>query len=351
MTQMKIMAKSIAMFIFAAAITFWPKGANGVEQSMAAAALEWELTNLEFAPESRMGTAMAFFDSTSELILFGGNFNSKSFDDTWGWDGTKWTEKKTAHRPPKSNSHAMAYDPIRKEIVLIGGFQNGKMGNGTWLYNGKDWREAKPATKPQYSVNSAMAFNHASGRVMLFGGTFDDANKFWEWDGQNWVKITFDAGPAPRAYAGLAFDQARNEMIMFGGITNPYEAKPKIYNDTWAWNGKSWHAIPTPVSPSSRYYHKMEYHPELKAIILVGGRKGKRDNGPGPEGLFSDTWSWNGNAWTQHPSKNSIQPAYSYGMGYNKLTKVFFAYLGDSLMCATRGPKIFTLRKGKSGNE
>lgn len=321
--------------------------AYAAEQSSASPALEWDLKVPDVAPESRMGAAMAMFEATSELILFGGNFNAKGYDDTWGWDGTKWTEKHPAHRPPKSTGHAMAYDPVRKQIVLMGGFQAGKMGNSTWLWDGKDWHEAKPATKPQYSVNSAMAFNHASGRVMLYGGTFDDQNKFWEWDGQTWIKVTFDSGPPPRAYAGLAFDQARNEMILFGGITNPYEAKPKIYNDTWAWNGNSWRQIPTPVSPSSRYYHKMEYHPVLKSIILVGGRKGKRDEGPGPEGLFSDTWSWDGSTWTQHTSKNSIQPAYSYGMGYNTVTKAFYTYLGDSLMCATRGPKVFILRKAK----
>lgn len=320
--------------------------ARAAEHSLIADSLEWELKNLDVAPESRIGTAITMFGSTSELILFGGNANAKGYDDTWAWDGAKWTEKHPAHKPPALNGHAMAYDPKRNQIVMFGGRGKGKSNESTWIWDGNDWHEATPATKPRRAMNAAMAFNHASGRIMLFGGVQKD-NSVWEWDGTNWIKLPVDSGPPPRSYAGLAFDQARGEMIMFGGITNPYEKAPTIYNDTWAWDGKSWREIPTPVSPSSRYYHKMEYHPELKTIILVGGRKGKRDNGPGPQGLFSDTWSWDGNKWTQHPSKNSIQPAYSYGMGYNNLTKAYYVYLGDSLMCATRGPKVFILKKVK----
>lgn len=312
----------------------------------AAGSLEWDLKSLDTAPESRIGTAIAMFGSTSELILFGGNRNKTKYDDTWAWDGKVWTEKHPAHKPPHLNSHAMAYDAERNQIVMFGGFENGKFGSSTWIWDGNDWTQANPASKPQYGLNAAMAFNYASRRVMLFGAMQGD-NTVWEWDGQTWIKIPATSGPPPRSYAGLAYDQERNEMIMFGGITNPYEATPKIYNDTWAWNGKAWRQITTASAPSSRYHHKMEYHPGLKKIILVGGQKGKRDVGPGPEGLFSDTWAWDGKTWTEQKSPNSIQPAYSYGMGYNAKTREFYTYLGDSLLCATRGPKIFILREKK----
>jgi|JI10StandDraft_1071094.scaffolds.fasta_scaffold194930_2 N-acetylneuraminic acid mutarotase len=316
------------------------------EKSSVAGLLEWELKLLDTAPESRICTALAMFEATSELILFGGtgkNIKTMKVADTWAWNGTKWTEKNPAHSPPKLYCHAMAYDPERKQIVVFGGWENGKPGNSTWIWDGSDWREARPETKPRGATNAAMAFNYATRRLMLFGGVNSD-NSIWEWDGANWVKIAADAGPTPRGFAGLTFDRERNEMIMFGGITNPSSPKPLIYNDTWAWNGKYWRQIATPSAPSSRYQHKMEFHPTLKKIILVGGQKGERDEGEGPVGLFSDTWTWDGDKWTQHGAKDSIQPAYSFGMGYNTSTKAFYLYLGDSLKCATRGPKIFVLK-------
>lgn len=305
--------------------------------------IEWQSLLLDEGPESRMGTAMAMFEHTSELILFGGNANSTVFNDTWAWDGKKWKEKKTAFTPPALNGHAMAYDPVRKQIVMFGGFDSGKMSNSTYIYNGKDWKKAESQKHPQYAINPAMAFNYATGKVMLYGGIQNDPS-IWEWDGKEWSQIKPESGPPPRSYAGLAYDQNKKEMIMFGGITNPSAPEPLIYNDTWAWNGSTWRKIETAVSPSSRYYHTMAYHPLLKKIILVGGRKGKRDKGPGPDGIFKDTWSWDGSKWLQHTSENGIQPAYSYGMGFSKRNRKFYVYLGDSLLCATRGPKVFVLR-------
>ena len=332
--------KPLAALLLAA--TFAAAYARG--QQTLADALRWDLKLLDAAPESRHCTAIAMFEATSELILYGGLANSTQFPETWAFDGTRWSQKKPAHNPPAMYCHAMAYDPKRKQIVMLGRLNKDKWETTTWLWNGTDWSEAKPTTKPRFHSNAAMAYNYATGRMMLFGGINADSS-VWEWDGESWLKIAADSSPPPRGYAGLAFDQERNEMVMFGGITNPYSPKPLIYDDTWAWNGKTWRQIITPIQPSSRYGHKMEYHPILKKIILVGGQKGKRDEGPGPEGLFSDTWAWNGATWVQYGGKDSIQPAYSYGMGYSSVTREFYLYLGDSLKCATRGPKVFILKQ------
>ncbi|MFZ5631071.1 MAG: Kelch repeat-containing protein [Spirochaetota bacterium] len=306
----------------------------------------WQLRTPEKAPESRIATAFAYMSASRQMILFGGSYDRKGYDDTWSWDGLTWSELQPVHRPPAINSHAMAYDAKRNEVVLFGGFSGGKLSRSTWVFDGRDWREAQPTKSPRSAINGTMAFNPISGRVMLYGG-MQDTHSHWEWDGSEWLEIPADKVPPARSYAGLAFDEARKEMVLFGGITNPYTKQPRIYNDTWAWNGKTWRQVVTPIRPSARYGHNMAYHPGLKKILLVGGKKGQRDIGEGPVGLANETWTWDGSAWKMIGAKGSIEPAYSYGMAYDAQTQEFVVALGDSLLCAARGPKVFVLQGGR----
>lgn len=56
-------------------------------------------------------------------------------DDTWAWDGTRWSVVATVG-PPERQWHAMASDAVRGEIVLFGGYQGARSGD-TWVW-GRD---------------------------------------------------------------------------------------------------------------------------------------------------------------------------------------------------------------------
>ena len=58
--------------------------------------------------------AMTYDSLRGVVVLFNGL-------DTWTWDGSKWTLKQPATKPPQRNGHAMAFDSARGVVVLFGG--------------------------------------------------------------------------------------------------------------------------------------------------------------------------------------------------------------------------------------
>ncbi len=75
------------------------------------------------------------------IVLFGGT----GVNDTWTWDGTRWTQQHPRHAPSVRSSTgpmpSMAYDAMRGEVVIFGGIEyttNVPL-NDTWTWNGGDW--------------------------------------------------------------------------------------------------------------------------------------------------------------------------------------------------------------------
>jgi len=57
-------------------------------------------------------------------VLFGGlggtNAAPVTFQDTWEWDGTDWTQRATSSSPPARADHILAFDAGRGRTVLFG---------------------------------------------------------------------------------------------------------------------------------------------------------------------------------------------------------------------------------------
>lgn len=71
----------------------------------------------------------------ARVVLFGGRALSQSLDDTWEWDGTRWSERFPKTRPPERVFHALAYDDARSAVVLFGGTAlGGALLPDTWEY-------------------------------------------------------------------------------------------------------------------------------------------------------------------------------------------------------------------------
>jgi hypothetical protein len=70
-------------------------------------------------------------------------------NETWLWDGDRWTQAMTEHSPPARISPFMTYDSARNVIVLWGGAGLDQYGYsevfmGTWEWDGLDWTERIP---------------------------------------------------------------------------------------------------------------------------------------------------------------------------------------------------------------
>lgn len=108
-------------------------------------------------PGMRYGAQAAVDPRTNHAILFGGlrveeiaavppstipTQIQRYSDDTWEWDGTKWTRLTTDGVPPARENGGLAFDPSLNVMVMYGGW-GGHYLSDMWTLTGTTWR-ARP---------------------------------------------------------------------------------------------------------------------------------------------------------------------------------------------------------------
>ncbi len=99
----------------------------------------------------------------------------------------------------------------------------------------------------------------------------------------------FDArAPSPRANATFAFDVDRRVMVLFGGGTTSAVGG---FDDTWTWDGQAWTQQHPAHSPPGTSYAAMAYDVIHHRMVLYEPGRG--------ESVPPQTWTWDGADWTQ----------------------------------------------------
>ncbi len=251
---------------------------------------------------AREGHAMVYDEARQRVILFGGGYGAytNSLNDTWEWDGERWTQRTPATSPPARWGHALAYDAARQRVVLFGGYADGYL-NDTWEWDGTRWRLlASPTfTQPGTRISAALAYE-ADGSTLLFGGRGSD-NATYRWHGRGWRQVTpFHSPPAARSGHRLARNGDGSHLLLFGGLG----ANNTYLDDTWLWDrvNEDW-LVQAPASkPTARAYYALTYDAQRNVWLLFGGQTGSV--------YLGDTWEYNGTTWTQR-SPASSPPARS----------------------------------------
>ena len=245
-------------------------------------------------PSLRKAHVMAYDNATGKIIMFGGDSSSNKNNETWEWDGTKWTLSNPIISPSARHSSAMAYDSVRGKMVLFGGETTiPHYNNDTWEWDGENWKELNPVTKPSARSGHAMAYDSVRGKVVMFGGT-SGGDETWEWDGINWTQMNPVVSPSKREGHSITYDSNREKTVMFGG--NTWDGEEIYYNDMWEWDGENWIEIDSSTKPSPRFLLSMTYDKNKSKTILFGGYTAS--------GRSDETWEWDGTDWTQlYPSK------------------------------------------------
>lgn len=243
---------------------------------------------------------------------------SRDGGKTWKpWVKDKFTRKtNNSAQLTVRNAHALAFDEKRNRVVLFGGADSEKVLNDTWEYDGKKWSQIITGESPSPRTFPAMIYDSARQKILLFGGNrvlfgkdkndYEFLNDFWEFDGKTWRKIAVPT-PTGRAEISFVFDRQRQKAVLFGGyrIEN---GEIKRLGDTWEWDGKSWKKI-SEGTPSARSGAAIAYDEKLKRVILFGG--GIRSGGA------DETWEWDGKRWQEIKSAKT-EPRYNSTMVYNK---------------------------------
>lgn len=284
--------------------------------------VDWTQRNPAQSPTPRTNTSMAYDSARQRIVLFGG-LRASTTRDTWEWDGTTWT-RRLAPGPSSSYRHRLVYDAARARVVMFINSAPGSPAGETWEWDGNAWLLRATATAPSNRTYPAMAFDRARQVVVLFGGTDGSSgvgtDDTWEWDGAAWAERSTRVGPEPRRGPRLAYDSARDRVVMFGGANNSALA------DMWTWEGGQWAELPITSAPPPRLGHSMVYDPQRDRVVLFGGIP---DLFPTLNGYLADTWEFDGTAWTRMFPETSPSPRAHAAMFYDAARGVVVLHGGE----------------------
>ena len=197
----------------------------------------------------RTNHAMVYDSERRKIVSFGGSNEEIVFNDTWEWDGSQWIQV-AAEGPSPRELHAMAYDSVRHRVVLYGGseFEDAEgvseLFNDTWEWDGSKWTEVNlSGINPGKLKNHTMVFDTMRGKTLLWGGsegstsdsTTLQGTDVWEWDGIVWEKFSVP-GPELRAAHSMVYDSNRNKIVLFGGAIGGSGWDVITVGDTWVYS-------------------------------------------------------------------------------------------------------------------
>lgn len=207
-------------------------------------------TSAPDVPSARWSHCMAYYPPTGKVYMFGGidQLTGQYADDLWAWDGKVWAMVSASVSPGARSDAAMAYDPTRKSLILFGGNTNNGTSNETWEWTASNgWSELFPTTSPDPLVGHGMATDTTRNKVLLFAGVNYSywyggpvyqnpmRNDVWEWDGiaATWSNRSANVSSAPsaRQYPLMSYDEGQKKLFVYDG-TN-YNSAMGIY---WEWD-------------------------------------------------------------------------------------------------------------------
>jgi hypothetical protein len=200
-------------------------------------------------------------------------------DQTWTWDGRRWTARSPRSAPVEVGPGAMVTDSRRGQVLYVNGVGQ------AWAWTGADWRPLAMGGGPRVPrrdsalATSTFAAGYDEGRGLL---VFALSTSTWTWDGTTWreAKGGIDAADA-RADAHLVYDRAHEQLVYVGS------------HFTWTWDGVRWqpHDQP-PIATGTLGYDSVR-----RTVMLVEQDTSACDR----TACRTITWAWDSRAWTQLP--------------------------------------------------
>jgi hypothetical protein len=219
------------------------------------------------------------------VVLFGGRTRGTVFDETWEWDGERWTEFEVSGPPARSHGVA-AFDRSSNQVIVYGGVGTDDAElRDTWGWDGRAWTRLDEVGIPDRAPNG-MAWDGASDRLLVLAvdlrnGTADGAypSDLWAWAASGWQAIE-GAGPA---FSPLqSFVEGRSHpFLLDGGAINDRVT-------LWRWTGSDWLTLTT-GGPAPRNGQAAAFDLDRERLVVFGGSNGTRE--------FGDTWEFDGSAW------------------------------------------------------
>ncbi len=240
----------------------------------------WTLATRE-GPGPRGQASMTWDPERAQVILFGGYRESGDYlnpieylDDTWAWDGQRWSELPiAADRRPSARVHAeMTWDPDLRAPLLFGGGTFTTPSPETWvLSSSTGWSRLDGLVQPTqvYTQESASTRDARSGEWVVYTVAADpeQESRLWNWKAGGWSYTKPEFVPRPRTGSAMAWHPLREEII-FGGYVPGIDSSDRGPS-WWTWDGVDWDLLT--ASPSLAN-HRLIWIPPRNALLAVGGQ-------------------------------------------------------------------------------
>lgn len=156
----------------------------------------------------------------------------------------------------------------------------------------QSWSTVPTSLAPPPRANHAGAYDVLRSRFVIFGGDGGTGllNDTWEFDGVSWHLRTPVHSPLPLLGHAMAYDITRGRCVLFGGSRAAPDSSSVA--ETWEWDGTDWTQLLPAAAPSARLGHAMAFDWVRNRVVLFGGR----NVGSVHE---SDTWTFDGSTWTR----------------------------------------------------
>jgi hypothetical protein len=256
----------------------------------------WEFDGTDWNPRPRAQDRAPQVDGLLAFDPDRGTAVQVDAGDTWELEAASWHLRPGAGAPDTSCAgDLMAFDARRHRVVTFGGCAGGAGSAGqTWAFDGTAWTRLSTAHAPAPSSGLAMTYDPIRDRIVLFDGVLVQT---WLFDGTDWAPSPA-VGPTVRFGQVMEFDAARSVTVLFGGSHDVEDGRFSV-SDTWEFDGAAWTPRATAHAPPPRFAPGMTYDPRRRCMVLFGG--GPRN--PGDErGGIADTWEYDGTDWTLRPT-------------------------------------------------
>ncbi len=188
-------------------------------------------------PTPRANHALAYDAARDVLVLIGGNEleivdgvrNVVPSNDTWEWDGGKWSLKCGRSLPPCGiDSHYLfgnaTYDTLRRRVVYSHKpvFVSTPLAS-TYEYDGVGWTTIPTATSPPAAgwegTVTGNVYDPVRRVMVTMTHRAEGQVAFWEWNGACWSDTTPAGAPYGVQHQAMAYDLKNARLVRFGGYT------------------------------------------------------------------------------------------------------------------------------------
>lgn len=243
----------------------------------------------------------------------------------WKYKTPFETVYSSAGGPPTGFNHAIVYDETRKRTLYFTESTYDAYGLTTWEFDGSDWTEQNTGDviKPSARTSFGICYDSTNSRVLLYGGislagTY--LKDMWARDSSgNWSEITETSPwPGTRANHLFVWDNNTNVLVLWGGYSGS-----SFPSQTWHWNGSAWTSLSLSC-PSGRQHLFGVFDSDRKIIVAFGGTYGST--------YYNQTWEYNAatTTWTQKNPTHNPEARIWHKMAFNSSTNrtILFGGMG-----------------------